>query len=787
MSEVLEKQELQSRFKLTDVTKKLKDGGDLGYVTRFSFDPFIKEMSGMVKNGCKYTQSTVEPILKKYSEYLKKDTSSIDEMKNSHEFQTLVRMVIPSMFQRDNLSFISSPFAKDILVSTEALKNILEGEEWELIIDNDDLHQIAKGNRKKLYTFILDRFYDQDLSDSKTIVLNLYNTKTKIHKHYQILVSTDFIEAKVVGDLPDLSQGEINHLLNNLDNHGLWSKYFPTEMFEFYGFALGQWADITEVETLAELKYVINTIEGDRKPSDFLEFLSTRLRAYLGKEHLTVGLVVVDEKIQYKMESLSLTGLSGDEITKVLATAENGGSYGQVIETRENVLCEHIALLSDGNELDDLLATRGYQSVILHPVYDDDGDLVNIVEICSKKAYDFNSVVVAKIKKVLNLLDGSYGNYVKHLENRVSQIIQEKFTSIHPSVEWKFDEIATDYFVHIMEGRDVEIGAIVFENLMPLFGQSDIVGSSKIRNTSIQNDLLENLALALNLVNVWLEQKDLHILHKFKIEIERTISRIKENYTSQDESSVIKLISEELNPVFYDFSERYDDLDKEAYASYISHLDTGLNIVYRERKSFEESVAKLNIGISSFLDAEDEKLQKVLPHFFEKYKTDGVEYNMYLGQSILQSGNFSQYDVKEFRIWQLANMCKIARFVEELRPTLDIPLNTAQLIFVYNNPISIRFRMDEKRFDVDGTYNVRYEILKKRIDKAVVKGTDERLTIAGKIAIVYLSEADKTEYLDYIDYLIGRDYIDSNVEDLELEKMQGADGLKALRITVKNN
>jgi hypothetical protein len=26
--------------------------------------------------------------------------------------------------------------------------------------------------------------------------------------------------------------------------------------------------------------------------------------------------------------------------------------------------------------------------------------------------------------------------------------------------------------------------------------------------------------------------------------------------------------------------------------------------------------------------------------------------------------------------------------------------------------------MDEKRFDVDGTYNARYEVVKKRIDKA---------------------------------------------------------------------
>ncbi len=94
--------------------------------------------------------------------------------------------------------------------------------------------------------------------------------------------------------------------------------------------------------------------------------------------------------------------------------------------------------------------------------------------------------------------------------------------------------------------------------------------------------------------------------------------------------------------------------------------------------------------------------------------------------------------------------------------------------------------MDEKIFDVDGAYNVRYEILKKRIDKATVKGTGERLTQSGKVAIVYLSEKDKLEYLEFMGYLREKDYIEDELEDLSLEKLQGAEGLRALRITVKH-
>ena len=129
-------------------------------------------------------------------------------------------------------------------------------------------------------------------------------------------------------------------------------------------------------------------------------------------------------------------------------------------------------------------------------------------------------------------------------------------------------------------------------------------------------------------------------------------------------------------------------------------------------------------------------------------------------------------------------MCEVTRLVKRTGEKLPVPLTTAQLVFVFNNHLSIRFHMDEKQFEVDGAYNVRYEILKKRIDKAVIKGTGERLTQSGKIAIVWLNEIDKREYLEYLEHLQKKGLITDEIEELELEKLQGAEGLKALRVTV---
>ncbi len=114
---------------------------------------------------------------------------------------------------------------------------------------------------------------------------------------------------------------------------------------------------------------------------------------------------------------------------------------------------------------------------------------------------------------------------------------------------------------------------------------------------------------------------------------------------------------------------------------------------------------------------------------------------------------------------------------------MEQELRVASLILVHSNPMAIKFRMDEKQFDVDGAYNIRYEIIKKRIDKANIKGTEERLTVPGKIAIVYSQDKDALEYIKYINFLQSKNQL-GKIEFLELEDLQGVSGLKALRVEV---
>jgi hypothetical protein len=129
-------------------------------------------------------------------------------------------------------------------------------------------------------------------------------------------------------------------------------------------------------------------------------------------------------------------------------------------------------------------------------------------------------------------------------------------------------------------------------------------------------------------------------------------------------------------------------------------------------------------------------------------------------------------------------MCSIQNAMEQLRPKLKKQLEITQLLLVHDQPVTIRFRPDEKRFDVDGAYDIRYEIVKKRIDKAYIKNTSERLTQPGTIAIVFSQPKIVQEYKQYFSYLSGKGLIKETIEEFDLEELPGANGLKALRITL---
>jgi hypothetical protein len=217
---------------------------------------------------------------------------------------------------------------------------------------------------------------------------------------------------------------------------------------------------------------------------------------------------------------------------------------------------------------------------------------------------------------------------------------------------------------------------------------------------------------------------------------------------------------------------------------YNQAMDPVKGVVYRKRRAFEESVSKLNERLSGYVDHEQVEAQKIIPHYFEKHQTDGIDYVIYLGASMHPEGKHHPFFQKNLALWQFKLACGLAWHTRQIQSELTVPLDVCHLILVNHAPLSIRFRYDEKRFDVDGAYDVRHEIIKSRLDKAMIQGGRERLTQPDKIAIVYSHPKEGRDIRRHIDYLQSREHLLRDLETIELDYLPGVQGLKALRVGV---
>ncbi|MEM7382055.1 MAG: hypothetical protein AAF361_12775 [Bacteroidota bacterium] len=368
-------------------------------------------------------------------------------------------------------------------------------------------------------------------------------------------------------------------------------------------------------------------------------------------------------------------------------------------------------------------------------------------------------------------------------ENLIDAIIQHECTSVHSSVYWKFQEEAKRFIVDDLEGRQASFREIVFKDVYPLYGQVDIKDSSQARNTAIQRDLMIQLSSIKDVLDLAFQKEKLPIYEELIFRADNYIESIKETLYSNSEQTIFDFVQYEVNPVLNHIKKLHPDLEN-AVKDYEGTIDSATQSYYDHRRNYDESVMDINRALVGVIDQKQVEAQEMYPHYFERFKTDGVEHNMYIGDSISGEREYDPLYLSNLRLWQLQVMCEMENKYYNLKPKLPVQLDVASLALVYSTSLSIRFRMDEKQFDVDGTYNARYEIIKKRIDKSYIKGTDERLTQKGKLSIVYSQKKDELEYLRYISFLKSKGYFTNNVEIVELEGLQGVSGLKAIRAEI---
>jgi hypothetical protein len=630
---------------------------------------------------------------------------------------------------------------------------------------------------------ILRTFYDIDLAFEVPIVLSVTDPDTGLDRYFRFEFDDRFLDVHAVGDPPPLDDAAQRRLLANLTDPAVLMELIPPDRFVFRGFVVIRAIDVTDQEVLSGLKR--DLIEKESIVSNVrFKALQDKLQTFLRRPDLQVGLAAIQGEQVYLLNSsthMENRCLFADSVHR--KKREFAGSiYERAIAQGEPLIVEDLTTYPTRSAVDDTILELGIRNILIAPlIYQD--KVIGTLKLATPQPGALTPLTALKLREVLPLFSMAVKRSIEELNARVEAVIKERCTAIHPSVEWRFRRAVLNSMERRTAGGGIELEPIVFPGVHPLYAVADIRGSSLERNTAIQADLVAHLSLAADVVRAAREARPLPALDELGYRIDKQIGHVELHLSSGDELAVIAFLRQEVEPRFAHLV-TFAPAVRARVQAYRAALDEHLGTVYRRRKEYEASVTLINETVSSYLDSEQEMAQAMFPHYFEKQRTDGIDYSIYVGASLLEDDGFDELYLRNLRLWQLMVACGMARRTDALRGRLAVPLETAHLILVQHAPLAISFRFDEKRFDVDGAYNVRYEVMKKRIDKAMTRGSGDRLTQPGKIAVVYSQPAEAAEYRQYLEYLRDRRYVTGEVEKLELEELQGVQGLRALRVSV---
>ncbi len=710
------------------------------------------------------------------------DLSRLDEY--GPWIRRMISLVFPPVFWESEPTAAVIPFSvKPIFVSPEFRRLFMDKAGHFTGRMNLDRKQFLAGRVIRAYLFILAKFYGISQNIDYPVIRIIEDPDTGLERYFQINFDFRFVDVRALKPPKSLSEKEREIITEHLTEPEVLRKYLPPEDFELCGVTLLQATDVTESEVISTLGRDMIDQESIISREGFLR-LQARLRTYFRRPELVADLSAIHED-----QVLFLN--SGMEMTRncifadshhVPITEFEGTIYEEAVLTKQIFRVPDIADSDMPEDRKNTFLEQGIRSIMITPLHYKE-KAIGMLILGSPKARDLTPLDALSMSQIQPLFSMAINKALDDLENQIQSVIKEKCTAVHPSVEWRFRRAALRHLDHLRQRNPSEMEPIVFRDVLPLFGTCDIRGSADERNRAVREDLIEHLTLALDLLTTAHESKPLFVLKELITRIEGRIQSIRSGLQSGDEVSTAAFLKEEVESLF-EHIRNFGPKVLRAIERYRSAVDPKSGTVHHLRRDFEESVSLLTSRLAEYLDREEGELQQLFSHYFERHRTDGIDYLIYVGESLTEKGEFNPLYLKNLRLWQLKLSAGFAQLTKSLRDELKVPLETAHLIFIQDAPLSIRFRFDEKRFDVDGAYDIRHEIIKSRLDKAVIKGKDERLTQPGKVAVVYSHQKEGREIRRHIEFLKSEGYLTGPVESLELGDLPGVQGLKALRVDV---
>ena len=757
-----------------------------------SFRKFISYIEDRIRNEKTVKKKFFEFVHERFTADSRfSENIDLDEIGDFQEQLSLVyNMLVPVIAdENETLWALSVPLSQTVFYETSAFHDLLTDERSGSVkcdlLNEIDISIEKKQKAQMIYSFLLEKFYNVPSFHSNDLVISIRDEKTCLAKYYKLHVGTDYVEVTAKVPLPELDFDTLQHYAEHDFDWTILMNLLPFSLFKFEGFTVITLTDVTADQAVENVKNIILNPVSDTFQS-YYEKIIHSLNLLVGSREISFGLLPelrVNDKLVFNDEFCTHSVLVQTSVAEGINQDEFLSLADEYFRDPKIHFYKSIADIDKKNEFLSILQKNGVQSYALLPVYNN-ARLVGVLEVYSKTEDLMDEKILSRLEPALPLIGQLMQNGINKFDAKIEDIIREKFTSLQPAVQWKFKDVAWHYLRdNTLQLPKTPIEVIQFKDVYPLYGAVDIRNSTIERNTALHADLEVQFAALIKVLTHIKEDVGLGLADEVIFKCKKWMDKISDQTNDHDESKVMDFLEYDVYPFLHHFRESKGRLG-ESIKLYYELVDKESGIAFLHRNALENSMQKINSAVNLYLELFKNEIQETYPCYFEKFRTDGVEYDIYIGQAIAPAKPFNLLYLNNIRLWQLTSMAGIARITHELIAQIEKPLETTQLIFINSGSIDISFRDDERRFDVEGSYNIRYHVIKKRIDKVHVKETGERLTQPGKIALVYFNSKSAEEYVNYIKYLQEKNTLKNDLEYLELEELQGVTGLKALRIGV---
>ncbi|MEO6722287.1 MAG: hypothetical protein ABIN67_18105 [Ferruginibacter sp.] len=752
---------------------------------------FTDFLRGRIEEGNKIKSHHIQYVLDKILEYpeLQGDLPVSEMHKYGEIFELISTILFPVMEDENEcLWAIGNALTPEIFCGSNAFYKLLtptsEVYIGEKFITAEESSSLQK---ELLYQSILQQLYHYQTEKHKEWIHGFINPGTGLYQYYRINIDKRFAKITSRSPLPNLDKKEIQTCLSCKDGFSQIERKLPIKGFVASGFAILTLTNVTINHAIEQIgKILLNTNE-ENSPATF-QHITLLLKTIIGTTDFEFGIMpilTINNRTALLYENFPFSIIIKICLQQAVSKHDFNNFITSFLKDPKSTTYHPS---SKQHELPEAIqsafeqaGTKFYKFV---PVYNKE-ELVGIFEMSTDVTEDVNeNHLRASLVPLLPYVSQLLQHSVDKVNFKIEAIIKDKFTNLQPAVQWKFNEVAWHYFRNnIVENKRIPIEEITFSEVYPLYGAIDIQNSTIERNKALRKDLLVQLSFLREIFKT-IEEKFKEASKTFLVTCDYWLYQLSDFITIEQEMLLNDFLQIDVDEYLKGYEESSTAALSSKIAEYRNSIHEEEGIAFLERRKLESSIQVINNAIGQYFDLFKVELQAVYPCYFEKLRTDGVEYDIYLGQSIAPKIPFDITHLQKTRLMQVQSMAALTQLTQMLAPQLQHPLYTTQLLFVHSRPIDISFRNDERRFDVEGAYNIRYHIIKKRIDKVRIHPTNARLTQVGKIALVYYNEKDATEYQIYIKQLQETGVLLDDLEHLELEELQGVSGLKALRVGV---